>query len=179
MAFSFPSSLDLNLALPTQTWAQGVAPVWAPYFATSRGPVTVNDSIFLDNEVAIGVARNLVTSRDGRVLASKDDNRLVSEVVALSVQTAASIASVRHRLISKTHEVQFLRAQLVPEQNLVDEYQRENKRLKKERTRMAEENQRQFHLLQEENEKLSKMVAFYSKEMQKQLEVFENYGKRK
>ncbi|KAI5350661.1 hypothetical protein L3X38_003552 [Prunus dulcis] len=27
MASSFPSSLDLNLAPPTQTWAQGVAPL--------------------------------------------------------------------------------------------------------------------------------------------------------
>ncbi|CAL2240265.1 unnamed protein product [Prunus armeniaca] len=147
MASSFPSSLDLNLSLPTHTWAQGVAPVWAPYFASTRGPVTVNDSILLDNEVPIGVARSLVTPRDVRVLESKDDNWLVSEVVALSVQTAASIVSVGHRLISKTHEVQFLRAQLLAEQNFVDEYQDENKRLKKERTRMAEENRRQFHLL--------------------------------
>ncbi|KAI5351539.1 hypothetical protein L3X38_004430 [Prunus dulcis] len=166
MASSFPSSLNLNLALPTQTWAQGVAPIWAPYFASLGGPVTVNNSILLDNEVAIGVARSLVTPRYVRVLASKDDSQLLNEVMA-SVQTAASIASVGRRLISKTHEVQFLRAQLVAEQNLVDEYQRENNRFKKERTRMAEENRRQFHLLQEENEKLSKMVAFYSKEMQK------------
>ncbi|CAL2228532.1 unnamed protein product [Prunus armeniaca] len=88
MVSSFPSSLDLNLAPPTPTWAQGVTPVWAPYFASSRGLVTVNDSILLYNEVAIGVARSLVTPRDVRVWASKDDNRLVSEVVALSVKTA-------------------------------------------------------------------------------------------
>ncbi|KAI5350663.1 hypothetical protein L3X38_003554 [Prunus dulcis] len=44
---------------------------------------------------------------------------------------------------------------------------------------VAPENQRQFLLLQAENEKLAKMVVFYSKKMQKQLEVFENSGKRK
>ncbi|KAI5343769.1 hypothetical protein L3X38_011645 [Prunus dulcis] len=115
MSNSFPSFLDLNLAPPTQTWGQGVSLVWSSYFASSRGPVTVNDSILLDNEVAVGVARSLVTPRDVRILGTGDDNRLVSDVVALNVQSAASIASMGHRLIAKSQEVQVLRAQLVVE----------------------------------------------------------------
>ncbi|CAL9028514.1 unnamed protein product [Prunus brigantina] len=102
-----------------------------PYFASSRGPVTESDSLLLDNEVAIGVARSLVTPMDVRILGTKDDNWLVSDVVALSVQNATTIASVGHRLIAKSYEVQA------------------------------------------ENEKLSKMVTSYSKEMQKQLEALE------
>ena len=84
--------------------------MWIPYFASSQGPVTINDSLHLDNDVAIGVARSLVTPRDVRILGTRDDNWLVSEVMALSVQSAASITSVGYRLIAKSHEVQILRA---------------------------------------------------------------------
>ncbi|CAL2227664.1 unnamed protein product [Prunus armeniaca] len=99
-----------------------------PYFGSSRGLVTVNDSLLLDNEVSIGVARSLVIPKDVRVLGTRDDNRLVSDAMALSVQSAASIATVGHRLIEKSHEVQVLRAQLAAERNLVDDYQRDIKR---------------------------------------------------
>ncbi|VVA39446.1 PREDICTED: LOC109946288 [Prunus dulcis] len=92
---------------------------------------------------------------------------------------AASIASVGPSFTAKLYEVQVLRDQLVTERNLVDKYQRGIKRLKRDRAKTAEENQRQFQILQEENEKLSKIVYFYSKDMQKQLEALENLGKRK
>ncbi|KAI5324440.1 hypothetical protein L3X38_033513 [Prunus dulcis] len=142
MSYFVPSFLDLNLAPPTQTWGQGVAPVWKLYFASSRGPMTVNDSLLIDNEVSIEVVKSLVTPRDVRILGTRDDNWLVSDVVVLSVQSAASIASVGHRLIAKSSEVQVLRSQLVAEQNLVDEYQRDIKRLKKNRAKTTEKNQR-------------------------------------
>ncbi|CAL2228311.1 unnamed protein product [Prunus armeniaca] len=125
---------------------------------------------FLDAAMVLG---------DVRILGMRDDNWLVSDVVALNVQSAASIASVGHRLIAKSHKMQVLRAQLVAEQNLVYEYHRDIKRLKKNRAKTAEENQRQLQILQEENEKLSKMVDSYSKGMQKQLEALENLGNHK
>ncbi|CAL9000735.1 unnamed protein product [Prunus brigantina] len=80
-----------------------------PYFASSRGPITVNDSLLLDNDVVVGVAKSLVTPRDVRMLGTRDDNRVVSEAMALSVQSAASVASVGHRLIVKSHEVEMLK----------------------------------------------------------------------
>ncbi|KAI5327100.1 hypothetical protein L3X38_026496 [Prunus dulcis] len=79
-----------------------------PYFASSRGPVTKSDSLLLDNEVAIGVARSLVTPRDVRILGTGDDNRLVSDVVALCLQNATTITSVGHRLIAKSYELEAL-----------------------------------------------------------------------
>ncbi|KAI5324780.1 hypothetical protein L3X38_033853 [Prunus dulcis] len=45
------------------------------YFASSRGPIIINDSILIDNDVGIGVARSLVTPRDVCVLGTRDDNR--------------------------------------------------------------------------------------------------------
>ncbi|KAI5327727.1 hypothetical protein L3X38_027123 [Prunus dulcis] len=61
--------------------------------------VTVNDSLLLDNGVAVGVARGLVTPKDVRMLGTMDDNRVVSDAMSLSVQSATSVTSVEHRLI--------------------------------------------------------------------------------
>ncbi|CAL8113757.1 unnamed protein product [Prunus armeniaca] len=80
-----------------------------PYFASSRWPVIVNNSLLLDNDVVIGVVRSLVTPKDVCVLGTRDDNRVVSDDVTLSVQSATSVTSVRHRLIVKSHEVQVER----------------------------------------------------------------------
>ncbi|CAL2265997.1 unnamed protein product [Prunus armeniaca] len=81
-----------------------------PYFASSRGPVIVNNSLILHNDAAVGVAKSLVTHRDVCVLGMRDDNQVVSEAMALLVQSAASVASVGHHLIVKSHEVEVLRA---------------------------------------------------------------------
>ncbi|CAL2258478.1 unnamed protein product [Prunus armeniaca] len=127
-----------------------------PYFASSRGPVTVNDSLLLDNDVAVGIVRCLVTPRNVHVLGTRDDNRVVSDVMALSMQSAASVASVGHHLIAKSHEMS----------------------LKRERTKTAKVNRRQLEILQEENQKLSKMVDFYSQDMQKQLEALDRPSRK-
>ncbi|CAL2260542.1 unnamed protein product [Prunus armeniaca] len=96
--------------------------------------------------------------------------------MTLSVQRAASFASVGHRFIVKSHEVQVLRAQLVIERNLVEDCQRTIRRLKRERAKTLE-TQHQLEILHEENQKLSKMVDFYSKDMQKQLKALDRPGK--
>ncbi|KAI5327008.1 hypothetical protein L3X38_026404 [Prunus dulcis] len=123
-----------------------------PSFASLRGPVTINDLLLLDNEIAIGVARSLVTPKDVRLLGTRDDNQLVSDAMVLSVQSAASVISVGHRLFVKSHESSI-------------------RRLKRERAKTLEETRYQLEILQEENQKLSKMVDFYSKDMQEQLEA--------
>ncbi|CAL2235751.1 unnamed protein product [Prunus armeniaca] len=112
-------------------------------------------------------------------MGMRDDNRMVSDAMTLQVQSASSVASVGHRLIVKSHEMQVLRAQLVAERSLVEHYQRVIRSLKRERAKMAEANQLQLEILQEENQKLSKTVNFYSQDMQKQLEALERPGKRK
>ncbi|KAI5329158.1 hypothetical protein L3X38_028555 [Prunus dulcis] len=142
MAFSFSFSLDLNLAPPTHTWGQTATRVWKPYF---RFHTRTNYRMC--------------------VLGTWDDNRVVSDVMTLSVQSAASFPSVGHRFIVKSHEVQVLRAQLVAERNLVEDCERTIRRLKRERVKMLEEKRHQLEILQEENQKLLKMVDFYSKDM--------------
>ncbi|KAL6288264.1 hypothetical protein ACE6H2_012654 [Prunus campanulata] len=144
MASSYPFSLDLNLAPPTQTRGQAPAPVWVPYFASARGPVTVTDSILLDNDVAIGVGRNLVTPKDIRVFGTRDDNRVTSDALALSVQSTACVASLGHRLLAKSHEVEVLRGQLAAERSMVEECQSIIKSLKRERARIVEDMRKQL-----------------------------------
>ncbi|KAL6284504.1 hypothetical protein ACE6H2_015433 [Prunus campanulata] len=112
-----------------------------PYFASSRRLVTVNDSLLLDNNVAIGVARSLVTPNDVRMLGTRDDNRVVSDAMTLSMQSAASATSVGHHLIVKSHEVQVLRAQLVAEGSLVEDCQHAIGSLNWERAKTADETQ--------------------------------------
>ncbi|KAI5342492.1 hypothetical protein L3X38_010367 [Prunus dulcis] len=112
-------------------------------------------------------------------MGARDDNQVVSDAMTLSMQSAAYVASVGHRLIVKSHEVEVLRAQLVAEQNLVEDCQRVIRSLKRERANLAEANRHQLEILQEENQKLLKMVDFYSQYIQKQLEALDQPGKRK
>ncbi|KAI5333598.1 PREDICTED: LOC109946288 [Prunus dulcis] len=85
------------LSLPySKTWGQETVPVWMPYFGSSRESVTVNDSILLDNNIVIGVARSLLTPRDVHVLGTREDNRVVTDAMALNVQSVTSVASVGH-----------------------------------------------------------------------------------
>ncbi|KAI5333859.1 hypothetical protein L3X38_023991 [Prunus dulcis] len=119
-----------------------------PYFASARGPMTINDSLLLDNDVAIRVARSFVTYRDVCVLGTRYDNQLLSDAMTLSVQSTASVTSCTIR------------------------------RLKRDRVKTLEERRHQLKILQEENQKLSKMVDFYSKDMKEQLEALDRLDKR-
>ncbi|CAL8100992.1 unnamed protein product [Prunus armeniaca] len=130
-----------------------------PYFASSRGLVTINDSLHLDNDVAIGVARSLATPKDVLVLGRSDDNQVVSDAMILSVQSVASVASVGHHLIVKSHE------------SII-------RRLKRDRAKTLEETRHQLEILQEDNQKLSKIIYFYSKNMQELLEALDRPSKR-
>ncbi|CAL8996094.1 unnamed protein product, partial [Prunus brigantina] len=120
-----------------------------PYFASSRGPVTINDSLHLDNDVAIGVARSLVSPRDVLVLGRSDDNQVMRDAI---MQSVASVASVDCQSIIR--------------------------RLKKDRSKTLEETRHELEILQEENQKLSKIIDFYSKDMQEQLKALDRLGKR-
>ncbi|KAL6276890.1 hypothetical protein ACE6H2_020491 [Prunus campanulata] len=130
MASNYPFSLDLNLAPPTQTRGQAAAPVWMPYFASARGPVTVADSILLDNDVAIGVGRNLVTPKDIRVFGTRDDNRVASDAMALSVQKCQTaikgLKRERARIVEvNRHQLEVLRDENKNLSKMVELYSRD------------------------------------------------------
>ncbi|CAL2228856.1 unnamed protein product [Prunus armeniaca] len=122
-----------------------------PYFVSSRGLVNVNDSLLLNHDVVIGVVKSLVTPRDVRMLGTRDDNHLVIDAMALSMQSAVSVTSLGHRHIMKSHEVQVLRSQLVAEWNLVADCLNIIRILKRERAKTLEETRHQLEILQVEN----------------------------
>lgn len=59
-----------------------------------------------------------MTPRNLHVLGTRIDNWVVNDVMTLSVQSVALVASMGPHLIVKSYEVQVLRAQLVVEDNL-------------------------------------------------------------
>lgn len=107
-----------------------------------------------------------MTPRDVHVLGTRKDNQPVSDALKLSVQSTASVASVSHHLIVKSHKVQVLRAKLQAQQNLVEDFQSVIRRLKKDKAKTIKDTHRQIETLQDWNKELSKMVSIYSRDMQ-------------
>ncbi|KAM2742671.1 hypothetical protein EV2_031090 [Malus domestica] len=60
--------------------------IWRPSFISSTGPLTVGDSVMKNDMTAAVVARNLVTSKDNKLLSRRSDELAVKKSLALSVQ---------------------------------------------------------------------------------------------
>ncbi|KAH0987905.1 hypothetical protein GBA52_015082 [Prunus armeniaca] len=65
-----------------------------------------------DNDVAAGVARDLLTPRDLRTLGKKDESIAVDDAMSISIQCASSVANLGKRLLAKNQEVRELTLQL-------------------------------------------------------------------
>ncbi|KAM1771746.1 hypothetical protein ACFX11_046528 [Malus domestica] len=59
--------------------------IWRPSFLSSTGPFTIGDSMMKNDMIAMVVARNLLTSRDNRLLSKQSDVLAVKDYLALSV----------------------------------------------------------------------------------------------
>ncbi|CAL9019511.1 unnamed protein product, partial [Prunus brigantina] len=64
------------------------------------------------NDVAAGVARDLLTPRDLKTLGKKDESIAVDDAMAISIQCASSVANLGQRLLVKNQEVRELTLQL-------------------------------------------------------------------
>ncbi|CAN6572963.1 unnamed protein product [Malus baccata var. baccata] len=80
---------DLNFgkeaAMPSQD------NIWRPSFLSHTGLLTVRDSVMKNDMTAAMVARNLLTSKDNRLLCKRSDELAVKDSLALSVQCAGSV----------------------------------------------------------------------------------------
>lgn len=114
MASSSRLDLVLNLALSKQRSeeVQLDATMWHPNFVSSRGPVIVMDYVMQGNDVAAGVARDLLTPRDLKTLGKKEESIAVDDAMAISIQCASSVANLGQRLLAKNQEVRELTLQL-------------------------------------------------------------------
>ncbi|KAM1000459.1 hypothetical protein ACFX2A_007205 [Malus domestica] len=68
--------------------------IWRLSFISLTGPLTVRDSVVKNDITATVVARNLVTSKDNRLLSKRSDELAVKDSLALSVQCAGSVSNM-------------------------------------------------------------------------------------
>ncbi|KAM2588844.1 hypothetical protein TB1_045836 [Malus domestica] len=89
---------DLNFgeeaAMPSQD------NILRPSFLSPTGPLTVGDSMMKNDMTATVVARNLLTSKDNRLLFKRSDELAIKDSLALSVQCAGFVSNMAQRLFA-------------------------------------------------------------------------------
>ncbi|CAN6677052.1 unnamed protein product [Malus baccata var. baccata] len=78
--------------------------IWCPSFLFSTGPLTIGDSVMKNDMTAAVVARNLLTLKDNRLLFKRSDELAVKDSLALSVQYAAEVISLKQEIRWLKHE---------------------------------------------------------------------------
>ncbi|KAM0984237.1 hypothetical protein ACFX14_011815 [Malus domestica] len=75
------------------------------------------------------VARNLITSKDNRLLSKRSDELAVKDSLALSVQCASSVSNMAQRLFARTRQVESLAAEVMSLKQEIRGIKHENKQL--------------------------------------------------
>ncbi|KAL6280495.1 hypothetical protein ACE6H2_017376 [Prunus campanulata] len=153
---SRPNHLDLNVDPKT---ARDIK-IWQPSFASKDRHLTVNDSVMMDDSIAVTVARNLLIPMDEMLLSSRSDEEAIDDSMAFSVQCAASVSNMASRLRVRANEIQELNT--------------ENSSLQ----RKLHESQQEVEKLKEENNALLKLVSSYSADTQTRLDMLQISNKK-
>ncbi|KAM0988663.1 hypothetical protein FF1_012678 [Malus domestica] len=82
---SCPSDRRLNLNVGEDNDISSSNNIWQPSFVSPNGPLTVGDSMMMNDTTASVVARNLLTPRDTRMLSRRSDELAVQDSLAYSV----------------------------------------------------------------------------------------------
>lgn len=157
MSSSQPS-LDLNVGIPGEVVE--VSPIWQPIFHTSVGPVTVSDSVMRSSVTALGVANGMVAPRDQLVLARRPDVVAADETQCLSIRAATSVTNLCNQLRAKIQENDYLRAQVVMLQS------------------MLQDSTKKIDKLKQDKKELSRLNSKYEREMKEKLKELEGSGMR-
>ncbi|KAM2527685.1 hypothetical protein TB1_024913 [Malus domestica] len=83
---------DIDMSFPNN--------IWQPSFVSPNGPLTVRDSMMMNDTTASVVARNLLTPRDTRILSKQSDELAVQDSLAYSVRYAGSVSNMGQRLLA-------------------------------------------------------------------------------
>ena len=118
---------DLNFgeeaAMPSQD------NVWRPSFLSLTGTLTVGDSVMKNDMTAAMVARNLLTSKDNRLLSKRSDELDVKDSLALDVQCAGFVSNMAQHLFARTRQVESLAAEVISLKQEIRGLKHENKQL--------------------------------------------------
>ncbi|KAM1079853.1 hypothetical protein ACFX2B_014371 [Malus domestica] len=118
---------DLNFgeeaAMPSQD------NIWHPSFLSPIGLITIGDSVMKNGMTAAVVAKNLLTSKDNKLLSKWSDELAVKDSLALSVQCASFVSNMAQRLFSQTRQVQSLAAEVISLKQEIRGLKHENKEL--------------------------------------------------
>jgi hypothetical protein len=71
------------------------------------------DSVMLDDAAAASVARDIITPRDGKLLADRSDVEAINDSMAFSIQGAVSVSNMAQRLQVRGNEIQSLQNQVL------------------------------------------------------------------
>ncbi|CAN6719349.1 unnamed protein product [Malus baccata var. baccata] len=81
-----PSDRRFDLNLVEEAATPSPDNIWHPSFLSPTGLLTVGDSVMKNDMTAAVVARNLLTTKDNRLLSKRSDELAIKDSLALSVQ---------------------------------------------------------------------------------------------
>ncbi|KAM1556543.1 hypothetical protein TB2_040124 [Malus domestica] len=126
---SCPSDRRLNLNVGEYSDISSSNNIWQPLFVSPNGPLTVGDSMIMNDTTASVVARNLLTPRDTRILSRRSDELAVQDSLAYSVRCAGSVSNMGQRLLARSRQVESLMAEVASLRQEVRVLRHENKEL--------------------------------------------------
>ncbi|KAM2175177.1 hypothetical protein ACFX1Q_034609 [Malus domestica] len=146
---SCPSDRRLNLNVGEDSDISSSNNIWQPSFVSPNGPLTVGDSMMMNDTTASVVARNLLTPRDTRILSRRSDELAVQDSLAYSVRCAGSVSNMGQRLLARSRQVESLMAEVASLRQEVRVLRHENKELHMLATNYSTSMKRKLDQLQE------------------------------
>ncbi|KAM1264203.1 hypothetical protein ACFX15_033598 [Malus domestica] len=146
---SCPSDRRLNLNVGEDNDISSSNNIWQPSFVSPNGPLTVGDSMMMNDTTVSVVARNLLTPRDTRMLSRRSDELAVQDSLAYSVRCAGSVSNMGQRLLARSRQVESLMAEVANLRQEVRVLRHENKELHMLATNYSTSMKRKLDQLQE------------------------------
>ncbi|CAN6707059.1 unnamed protein product [Malus baccata var. baccata] len=144
-----PSDRRLNLNVGEDSDISSSNNIWQPSFVSPNGPLTVGDSMMMNDTTASVVAINLLTPRDTRILSRQSDKLAVQDSLAYSVRCAGSVSNMGQRLLARSRQVESLMAEVARLWQEVRVLRHENKELHMLATNYSTSMKRKLDQLQE------------------------------
>ncbi|KAM1611491.1 hypothetical protein ACFX1Z_000266 [Malus domestica] len=146
---SCPSDRRLNLNVGEDSDISSSNNIWQPSFISPNDPLTVGDSMMMNDTTASVVARNLLTPRDTKILSRRSDELAVQDSLAYSVQCAGSVSNMGQRFLARSRQVESLMAEVASLRQGVRVLRHENKDLHMLTTNYSTSMKRKLDQLQE------------------------------